>query len=69
MSVAGPRVVTLRYDSKSGTVSLHEGAVPLKAPFCEGKVPVGIRVDEIRIGASAGAALAVESLEIRAGDE
>ena len=34
-------------------------------PFCAGKLPPGTRFDEIRIGASAGAALAVNSLHIR----
>jgi hypothetical protein len=57
--------VTLRYDARSGEVTLHEGGLPLADPFCTGKVPPGTRFDEIRIGASAGAALAVNSLHIR----
>lgn len=65
--VVGPREITLRYDARTGAVSLHEGSVPLKAPFCEGKLPAGLRFDEIRLGASSGAALAVQSLQIRAG--
>ncbi|MCU0748954.1 MAG: hypothetical protein MUF13_05335 [Akkermansiaceae bacterium] len=65
--VIGPREVTLRYDARSGAVSLHEGSVPLKAPFCEGKLPAGLRFDEIRLGASSGAALSVQSLQIRTG--
>lgn len=68
-AVRGPRKVTLRYDSRSGEVSLHEGGPPLKAAFCSGKIPAGIRFDEIRLGASAGAALAVNSLGIRIGGE
>lgn len=67
--VIGPRIVTLRYDPYSGDVSLHEGGVPLKAPFCSGKIPAGIRFDEIRLGASAGAALTVNALEIRVGGD
>lgn len=63
--VTGERVVTLRYDARSGEVTLHEGGLPLADPFCTGKVPPGTRFDEIRIGASAGAALAVNSLHIR----
>jgi hypothetical protein len=63
--VTGERVVTLRYDARSGDVTLHEGGLPLGDPFCRGKVPPGTRFDEIRIGASAGAALAVNSLHIR----
>lgn len=65
--VTGPRTVTLRYDLNTGDVSLHEGRVPLKPPFCMGKLPAGVRFDEIRIGASSGAALAVNSLEVRVG--
>lgn len=65
--VMGPRTVTLRYDSITGDVSLHDGAVPLKSPFCVGRLPVGVKFDEIRLGASAGAALAVDSLQIRVG--
>ena len=67
--VLGPRAVTMRYDFRTGLVTLHDGGVPLKAPFCEGKLPPGIRFDEIRIGASAGASLVVNSLEIRVGGE
>lgn len=65
--VTGERQVTMRYDARSGEVSLHEGSVPLRAPFCVGKIPAGTRFDEIRIGASSGASLAVESLDIRSG--
>jgi hypothetical protein len=67
--VAGPRTVTLRYDLHTGDVSLHEGGVPLKSPFCVGRLPAGTRFDEIRIGASAGAALTVNSLQIRIGGD
>lgn len=65
--VVGPGMVTLRYDLRRGDVSLHEGGLPLKAPFCRGSLPPGTRFDEIRLGASAGAALTVESLRIRTG--
>ncbi len=65
--VADLRKVTLRYDLRSGAVSLHEGGVPLKSAFCAGKLPPGTRFDEIRLGASAGAALTVNALEIRVG--
>lgn len=63
----GPGIVTLRYDLRRGDVSLHEGGLPLKEPFCRGKLPAGTRFDEIRLGASAGAALTVKSLRIRTG--
>lgn len=65
--VTGPRTVTLRYDSATGEVSLHDGTVPLKNPICTGNMPPGLAFDEIRLGASAGAALAVSSLQIRVG--
>lgn len=67
--VVGPRMVTLRYDPRSGDVSLHEGGLPLKAPFCSGRIPPGISFDDVRIGASAGASLVVKSLEIRVGED
>ncbi len=67
--VSGARTVTLRYDSRSGTVSLHDGTPPLAAPFCNGRIPPGTRFDEIRIGASSGAALAVNRLLIRVSQE
>ena len=67
--VLGARSVTLRYDLRSGEVSLHEGTIPLKEPFCRGRIPAGSRFDEIRFGASAGAAFAVSSLEIRVGGD
>lgn len=65
--VTGPRCVTLRYDSATGDVTLHDGSVPLKNPFCAGKLPPGVKFDEIRLGASAGAAFAVDALQIRVG--
>ena len=67
--VTGPQTVTLRYDSRSGEVSLHDGTPPLTAAFCRGRLPVGTRFDGIRLGASAGAALAVNSLLVRASSE
>jgi hypothetical protein len=67
--LVGPNTVTLRYDRKSGDVSLHEGGTPLRAAFCTGKLPAGSTFDEIRLGASNGAALAVEALTIRAGGQ
>lgn len=66
-AVKGPREITLRYDFRSGDVSLHEGGVPLGAAFCSGKLPPGTRFNGIRLGASAGAALAVDALHIRMG--
>lgn len=65
--VIGPRKVTLRYDRKTGDVSLHEGSVPLGPAFCSGKLPAGVTFDEVRIGASSSAALTVRSLVILGG--
>lgn len=63
--VAGPRTVTLCYQSRTGRVSLHQGGFPLGEPFCVGSLPIGTPFDEVRLGASSGAALAARSLVIR----
>jgi hypothetical protein len=65
--VIDARAVTLRYDAASGAVSLHYGRLPLGPAFCESKIAAGIRFDEVRLSASEEAALAVRSLQIRAG--
>ncbi|MEO5914913.1 MAG: hypothetical protein ABIS50_11815 [Luteolibacter sp.] len=65
--VVGPRTVTLRYDRGTGVVTLHEGELPLGKTFCSGKLPAGLEFDEIRLGASSGAALDVGGLTIRVG--
>ena len=65
--VLGPRKVTLRYDRKTGDVSLHQGSVPLDPAFCSGKLPAGVTFDEIRLAASSSAALTVKSLVILSG--
>lgn len=65
--VVGPHTVTLRYDRRSGEVSLHVGGLPLGASFCRGKLPAGSSFDEIRLGASSSAALAVSGLTIHVG--
>lgn len=67
--VVGPKTVTLRYDRTTGGVSLHEGGLPLGPAFCTGRLPPGTTFDEIRIGASSSAALAVKSLTLRTGGE
>jgi len=63
--VVGPKTVTLCYQSRTGRVSLHQGGFPLGEPFCVGSLPIGTHFDEVRLGASSGAALAVRSLTIR----
>lgn len=65
--LVGPRTVTLRYDRRTGWVTLHEGGLPLGKAICSGKISSGLEFDEIRLGASAGAALNVGSLTIRVG--
>lgn len=65
--VVGAKTVTLCYDRKSGEVSLHEGRGPLGPAFCSGKLPAGTVFDEIRLGASSSAALAVGSLTLQVG--
>lgn len=65
--IVGARTVTLRYDRRTGAVSLHEGVGPLGPPFCSGLIPTGMTFDEIRLAASADAALAVRAITIRAG--
>ncbi len=66
--ITGERQVTMRYDARTGEVSLHEGNIPLRVPFCVGKIPLGTQFDEVRIGASSGASLAVKSLSVRRGE-
>lgn len=65
--VVGPKTVTLRYDQRTGEVSLHEGSIPLGPAFCSGKLPPLTSFDEIRIGASSSAAFAVASLTVSVG--
>lgn len=65
--VMGPHTVTLRYDRDSGEVSLHEGRGPLSPAFCSSRLPPGTTFDEIRIGASANAALAAGAIHIQVG--
>ena len=66
--VTGPRTVTLCYNRNTGAASLHMGALPLGPAFVSGKLPKGIEFDEIRIGASKEAALALRSLTVRTGE-
>ena len=67
--VSGPKSVTLRYQSRTGDVTLHEGGFPLKPPFCKSRIQPGIRMDRIRLAASSGASLTVNSLSLRLSSE
>jgi hypothetical protein len=66
--VIGARKVTLRYEMQDGSVSLHYGEPPLKLPFCRGNIPPGTWINEIRIGASTGSAIAIRDLSILVSD-
>lgn len=61
------KTVTLRYDRRTGEVSLHEGSLPLGPAFRSGTIPPETTFDEIRLGASSSAAFAVRSLSLRVG--
>jgi hypothetical protein len=65
--IVGPKTITLRYERRTGEVSLHEGDVPLRPAFCRGRLPAGTTFDRFRLGASAGAAMAVNRLAVRSG--
>ena len=61
------KTVTLRYDRRTGEVSLHEGNLPLGPAFRSGTIAPETTFDEIRLGASSSAAFAVRSLTLRVG--
>ena len=61
----GARKVTMRYNVRTGLVTLHEGGLPLAAPFCGGWLKAGQDFDEIRLGAAYGAGIAVKAAEVR----
>ena len=56
------------YGGVEGVASLHEGSLPLGPAFVTGTLPAGIEFDEIRIGASEEAVLALRSLTVRTGE-
>lgn len=62
--IGGPRLITLRYERKTGIVSLHEGGFPLKPAFCQGVLASKPSFDGLRIAASASAALRVNRCAI-----
>lgn len=64
--VAGPRVMTLRYDRRDGAVELYEGPEPGEQPLIRSKLLPGLNFDQIRIGAGPGAALGVKSVIVKA---
>ena len=64
--LAGPQTMTLRYDRRDGTVEMFNGAVPEGDPVARSKLLPGLNFDQVRIGASQGAGLALSLLEVRA---
>lgn len=66
--VVGQRTVTLCYNRNTGAASLHEGSLPLGPAFVSATLPVGIEFDEIRIGASPEAVLALRAVTVRTGE-
>lgn len=64
--VTGARTMTLRYDRRDGAVELHEGAEPGAEPLVRSKILPGLSFDQVRIGASPEASLAISELSVRA---
>lgn len=63
--VVGPRTVTLRYDWRDGTTSLHDGPQPGGAVLVRGHIPAGLAIDEVRLGCSPDAAIMARALSVR----
>ena len=68
-NITGPRTMTLRYDRRDGSVEIHEGDKPGSEPLVRSKILPGQNFDQVRIGASAEASLAVASIKVRAVEE
>ena len=62
----GPRTMTLRYDRRDGTIEVHEGGEPAGNPVVRSKILPGMTFDQIRIGASDEATLALSRIRVRA---
>ena len=62
----GPRTMTLRYDRRDGTIEVHEGGEPTGNPVVRSKILPGMTFDQIRIGASDEATLALSRIHVRA---
>lgn len=63
--LAGPQTMTLRYDRRDGSVEIFKGAEPRGEPSARSKLLPGMNFDQVRIGASEGAGLALSRLEVR----
>jgi len=64
--VTGPRTMTLRYDRRDGSIEIHEGPEPGGQPLVRSKILPGLDFDQVRIGASDEATLALASVKVRA---
>ncbi len=64
--LSGPRTMTLRYDRRDGTIEIHEGDVPGEQPLMRSKILPGLVFDQVRIGASDEAILALSEIKVRA---
>lgn len=64
--LSGPQTMTLRYDRRDGTIEIHEGDVPGEHPLMRSKILPGLVFDQIRIGASDEAILALSKISVRA---
>lgn len=64
--VSGPRTMTLRYDRRDGTIEMHEGESPGGNPLVRSKILPGLVFDQVRIGASDEAVLALARIRVRA---
>lgn len=63
--VAGPRTMTLCYDRRDGVVELFDGDEPdAEERVASSKLQPGLSFDQIRIGASEGAGLAISNLKV-----
>jgi len=68
-NITGPRTMTLRYDRRDGTVEMYAGDKPIGDPLVRSKIQSGQNFDQVRIGASEDASLAVASIKVRVLEE
>lgn len=68
-NITGPRTMTLRYDRRDGSVEMYAGDKPDGEPLVRSKILPGMNFDQVRIGASVDASLAVVSIKVRALEE
>lgn len=64
--LSGPRTMTLRYDRRDGTIEMHEGESSAGNPLVRSKILPGLVFDQVRIGTSEEATLALVKINVRA---